>query len=115
MKLNHTPGSAELTTSHTTISINHADGPGSAAVIAGAIKHRVESYAALKNALYEANRDWAEDNKLNARILAQYRDHAVAAQIAADERHSRQIIAACIACLLAGLAIGVTAMWGMLP
>lgn len=114
MKFNHTPGTAELTTSHATITVTHVDGPGSAAVIAGAIKHRIESWTAIKREMLTAH-----DDRVKMRDALEAHKGAVryAAQINCDQqdRHARQLIHACTACLLAGLAIGVAAMWGMLP
>jgi hypothetical protein len=114
MKFNHTPGTAELTTSHATITVTHKDGLGSAAVIAGAIKHRVESWTEIKREMLTAHDDRV---KLRTELETQRVALRTACgwKVDADDRHSRQLIAACTACLLAGLAIGVAAMWGMLP
>lgn len=107
MKFNHIPGTAELTTSHATITVTHADGQAVAAVVANAIKHRLESWHQIKLDL------------LKARIALHHQPtvEKVVQICTADmqDRHSRQLIHACTASLLAGLAIGVAAMWGMLP
>jgi len=114
MKFKHNPGTAELTTSHATITVTHADGHGSAVAIAGAIKHRIESWSDLKREMLTAHN---ERVKLREALESHKSAVRYAAQINCDQqdRHSRQLIHACTASLLAGLAVGVAAMWGMLP